>query len=114
MDKWSFRKKLWLGLALMLSLSTTVGVGCALTMRAASKMMSSLVRALVAEINASGQKELSGIHEVAKAIQQTQSLTQGNATHAEEGAAAAELLNDQSQTLLKIVNSLSTLVYGVA
>lgn len=42
MHKWSFRKKLWLGLALMLSLSTTVGVGCALTMRAASKMMSSL------------------------------------------------------------------------
>jgi methyl-accepting chemotaxis protein len=68
------------------------------------------VRNLVEEVNQSSQEQTRGIEQVAKAIVQMEKLTQDSAASAEEGAAAAKELTQQSAALKEVVCSLLEMV----
>lgn len=70
------------------------------------------VRSLVAGVSAGSQEQARAIEQVAQAIVQMEQLNQGTAATAEEGAAAAEELSAQSQTLRKIVGDLTSVISG--
>lgn len=68
------------------------------------------VDAIVSEIATASNEQRQGVEQVNTAVSQMDKVTQSNASSAEEGAAAAEELNAQSQTLKDAVNLLSALV----
>jgi methyl-accepting chemotaxis protein len=70
------------------------------------------VRSLVGDVDLGSQEQSRGIADIAKTIFQMQEVTQTNAARAEEGAAAAQELNSQSETLTGIVGGLTMLVRG--
>jgi methyl-accepting chemotaxis protein len=68
------------------------------------------VKKLVDEADASSREQALGIEQISKSIAQMDQLTQRTASNAEESAAASEALNDQSQTLLGVVERLQSIV----
>ncbi len=67
---------------------------------------------LVTEIATASQEQSQGIGQITGAVSQMDKVTQGNASNAEETAAAAQELNAQAESLQGIVNSLQLLVGG--
>ncbi len=67
------------------------------------------IKILVDEVNIGGQEQARGIEQIGKAVVQMEQVTQRTAANAEEGAAAAEELNAQSETLRSVVKGLSAL-----
>ncbi|HLP08606.1 MAG TPA: methyl-accepting chemotaxis protein [Opitutaceae bacterium] len=70
------------------------------------------VHQLVAEIATASQEQTRGLEQISRAITQVDQVTQANAAHAEETAAAAEVLDTQAATLLHNVDTLLRLVTG--
>jgi methyl-accepting chemotaxis protein len=70
----------------------------------------SKVKTLVDQVDASSKEQALGIEQISKAIVQMEQVTQRTASNAEESAAAGEALNDQSQTLLGVVERLQSIV----
>ena len=70
------------------------------------------VKSLVEEVSRGGQEQTVGTEQVARAIAQMEQVTQRTAANAEEGAAAAEMLNAQSAGLREIVERLAAMVGG--
>ncbi len=68
------------------------------------------VKVLIDEVEASGKEQAQGSEQISKAIVQMDEVTQRTAASAEEGAAASEELNAQSQALMAIVEELRMLV----
>jgi len=68
------------------------------------------VRVLVDEVHLGSQEQARGLEQVSKAIAQMEQLTQKTAASAEQGAAAGEELNAQSETLREVVSRLTALV----
>jgi hypothetical protein len=68
------------------------------------------VKTLVDEVSLGSQEQAGGIEQIGKAILQMQQVTQKTAANAEEGAAAAEELTAQAETLKDILDSLIGLV----
>jgi len=68
------------------------------------------VKKLVDEADASSREQALGIEQISKSIAQMDQVTQRTASNAEESAAASEALNDQSQTLLGVVERLQSIV----
>jgi methyl-accepting chemotaxis protein len=58
---------------------------------------------IIGEISAASSEQRSGIGQVGAAVTQLDQMTQQNAALVEEGAAAAESLKDQAQTLTRLV-----------
>lgn len=69
-------------------------------------------KTLVDEVNLGSQEQARGIDQIAKAITQMEKVTQTTAANAEEGAAAAEELTAQSETMKNIVDRLNAMVGG--
>ncbi len=67
---------------------------------------------LVAEIAGASREQTQGIGQVTTAVSQMDQVTQGNASTAEESAAAAEELNSQSAVLRSVVANLEEMVGG--
>ncbi|MBN8732454.1 MAG: CZB domain-containing protein [Acidobacteria bacterium] len=70
------------------------------------------VKSYVDQVSEGSQQQSTGIHQVARAVTDMQSLTQGNAAGAEETAAAAEELNAQAASMREVVGRLRALVDG--
>jgi methyl-accepting chemotaxis protein len=70
------------------------------------------VDGLIGEIAQASQEQSQGIGQVLTAVTQMDHVTQGNASAAEEGAAAAEELNAQAQMMDRAVADLKKLVGG--
>jgi len=70
------------------------------------------VKKLVDQVNLGSQEQLRGIEQISKAIEQIEQVTQNAAANAEQGAAAAQMLNAQSDSLKKIAGQLTNLVGG--
>ena len=70
-------------------------------------------RVLVDEVNLGGSEQAKGIDQLAKAILQMEQVTQTTAAGAEEGAAAAQELNAQSESMKSIAGRLDAMVRGV-
>ena len=70
---------------------------------------SSKIRTLVEEVNLGSGEQARGIQEVGKAIASMEQVTQTTAASAEEGSAAAEQLNAQSEALKDIVRRIGAL-----
>jgi hypothetical protein len=70
----------------------------------------SKVKTLVDQVDASSKEQALGIEQISKAIVQMEQVTQRTASNAEESAASGEALNDQSQTLLGVVERLQSIV----
>ncbi|MET3132039.1 methyl-accepting chemotaxis protein [Oxalobacteraceae bacterium GrIS 1.11] len=60
---------------------------------------------IMAEISAAGRAQSSGIAQVNQAVEQMDQMTQQNAALVEQAAAAAQLMEDQSGTLVKAVGA---------
>ena len=73
---------------------------------------SSKVRTLVDEVNLGSQEQARGNEQIGKAIAQMADVTQRTAANAEESAAAAQNLNQQSAALKDIVARLAGMVGG--
>ena len=73
---------------------------------------SGVIKTLVDEVNLGSQEQARGIDQIGKAIIQMEKVTQTTAANAEEGAAAAEELTAQSETLKEIVERLNRMVGG--
>ena len=71
------------------------------------------VSELMDEISAASQEQFLGVEQVGKALGQMESVTQQNASNAEESASAAEELTAQSDSLKLIVRELMQLVNGL-
>ena len=67
---------------------------------------------LINEISAASKEQAHGISQVNKAIAEMDKVTQQNAAHAEESAAASEQMNAQAVQMMEVVEQLSTLVNG--
>jgi methyl-accepting chemotaxis protein len=63
---------------------------------------------IMGEITAASQEQSSGIGQVSQAITQMDQVTQQNAALVEEVAAAAESLNEEAQTLARLIASFRT------
>jgi methyl-accepting chemotaxis protein len=74
---------------------------------------SAKVKTLVDQVNQGSQEQARGIEQIRKAIGQMEQVTQQTAANAEEGAAASEELNAQSESLKDIVAGLAVMVGGV-
>lgn len=61
------------------------------------------VTVINAEIAAAGQEQLAGIHQVNKAVNQMEEMTQQNAALVEEATASSEQMQDQAENLKKHV-----------
>lgn len=59
---------------------------------------------IIAEIAAAGQEQSSGIEQVNKAIMQMDEMTQQNAALVEEAASASESMEEQSKSLLQLMD----------
>jgi hypothetical protein len=70
------------------------------------------VKTLAGEVCAGSEEQVRGLGEIAKAIVQMEQATQTTAAGAEQGAAAAEELLAQSQTLETIVSTLKVTISG--
>ena len=70
------------------------------------------IRELVEQVNQGSQEQARGISRVGQAIGQISQVTQSTAAAAEQGAAAAQELTAQSETLIGIVERLTTLTGG--
>ena len=71
---------------------------------------SSAVKTLVEDVNSSSEQQARGVDQIAKAVVQTQQVTQNTAAAAEESASAGEQLAAQSSSMDEIVDRLSTLI----
>ena len=67
---------------------------------------------LVAEIATASSEQSQGVDEINSAVAQMDQVTQSNASHAEETAAAAEELSGQSTSLLDAVGELHLIIEG--
>lgn len=72
------------------------------------------VNELMGEIDAATREHAQGVEQVYKGMSQIDTVTQQNASNAEESAAAAGELSVQADSLRKIVHELSQLVHGKA
>ena len=70
------------------------------------------VKTLVDQVNIGSQEQTRGVEGIARAIQEMQCVTQTSAASAEQGAAAAQELHAQAETLTGIVGRLNVLVHG--
>jgi methyl-accepting chemotaxis protein len=75
---------------------------------------SSKMKVLVDEINLGSIEQARGIDQISKSISQMEQVTQSSAANAEEGAAAAEQLSAQAQTMQEIVSRLTSMVDGAS
>lgn len=66
------------------------------------------------EIAAASQEQSQGLDQVNKAIVQMESITQQNASNAEESASTSGELTNQAQHLREITRQLSELINGKA
>jgi methyl-accepting chemotaxis protein len=73
-----------------------------------------IVLRLVEDVSLGSQEETRGIEQVSKAVVQMEQVTQNSAAGAEEGAAAAEQLNAQSEAMKDVVHRLSAMVGGTS
>jgi methyl-accepting chemotaxis protein len=73
---------------------------------------SAKVKALVNEVSVGSQEQTQGIDQVAKSLTHIERITQQSATNAAQGAAAAEELDTQASTLMRVVKHLSAMVGG--
>jgi methyl-accepting chemotaxis protein/methyl-accepting chemotaxis protein-1 (serine sensor receptor) len=71
-------------------------------------------KALMDEVYVGSQEQVRGIGEMAQALSQMERVTQSSAAGAEEGAAAAAELNNQSEAVVRVINDLSAMVGGGA
>ncbi len=67
---------------------------------------------LVTDISAATNEQAQGVDQVNTAVAQMDKVTQTNASTAEESAAAAAELSEQSQNLNAVIGNLGSLVYG--
>jgi methyl-accepting chemotaxis protein/methyl-accepting chemotaxis protein-1 (serine sensor receptor) len=67
---------------------------------------------LVGEVSTGSREQSTGLDQVARAIQQMESITQATAASAEESASAATELNTQSEALNETVSRLAILLDG--
>jgi hypothetical protein len=70
------------------------------------------IKSLLENANYGGDEQARGIDQISNAITQMEQVTQSNAAHAEESAAAAKSLNTQSEKLKSVVGALSAIVRG--
>jgi methyl-accepting chemotaxis protein/methyl-accepting chemotaxis protein-1 (serine sensor receptor) len=75
---------------------------------------STRVKELASEVNLGSQEQSRGLSEIGKAIVQMEQITQTTAASAEQGAAAAEQLLAQSQSLEAIVARLNVMISSEA
>ncbi len=68
------------------------------------------VSGIISEITAASQEQADGITQVSNAVNQMDSVTQGNAASAEQTASASEELSAQSETFINVVQELGKLV----
>jgi methyl-accepting chemotaxis protein len=73
---------------------------------------SAKVKALVDQINVGSVEQTSGIGQIARAIADMEKVTQASTASAETGAAVAEELHSESESLNEIVRILRTVVQG--
>jgi methyl-accepting chemotaxis protein/methyl-accepting chemotaxis protein-1 (serine sensor receptor) len=73
---------------------------------------SSKVKSLVDEINTGSAEQSHGISQIARAISEMERITQASTANAESGAAVANELNIESESLNEIVRILSKVVEG--
>lgn len=73
---------------------------------------SSKMKILVDEINLGSIEQARGIDQIANAVAQMERVTQSSAANAEEGAAAAQQLSAQAQTMQDIVARINKMVDG--
>jgi len=71
---------------------------------------SAKVKLLVDEIHLGSREQSRGIDQVSKAVLRMEQVTQGNASGAEQGAAAAEQLNIQLQSIREIASDLTAML----
>lgn len=71
---------------------------------------SSRIKVLVDEVNLGSEEQSRGLDQISKAIVQMEQVTQTTAANAEEGAAAAEELNAQSEALKDVVSHVNAMV----
>lgn len=79
---------------------------------AAVALQAEKVYDLMDEIAAASQEQAQGVDQVNRALGQVGSVTQQNAANAEENAAAADELNNQAESIERIVRELSLMVKG--
>jgi methyl-accepting chemotaxis protein/methyl-accepting chemotaxis protein-1 (serine sensor receptor) len=70
------------------------------------------VKHLANDVSVASRQQAAGIEQVSKAVVELERSTQGIAGTAEEGAAASEELNAQSETVMSVVDQLEILVGG--
>jgi methyl-accepting chemotaxis protein/methyl-accepting chemotaxis protein-1 (serine sensor receptor) len=73
---------------------------------------SAKIKLIVDEINAGSVEQSTGIDQISRAISQMEQVTQGTASSAEQGAAAAEQLNSQAVTMKDVVGRITSMVDG--
>jgi methyl-accepting chemotaxis protein/methyl-accepting chemotaxis protein-1 (serine sensor receptor) len=73
---------------------------------------SSKVKTLVDQINTGSAEQTNGISQIARAISDMQKITEASTANAESGAAVANELNVESESLNEIVRILSSVVEG--
>jgi methyl-accepting chemotaxis protein/methyl-accepting chemotaxis protein-1 (serine sensor receptor) len=73
---------------------------------------SSKIKVLVDEINLGSVEQSRGIEQISRSITQMEQVTQASAANAEQGAAAAQELNAQAETLKDVVGRLRLMVQG--
>jgi hypothetical protein len=72
------------------------------------------VKELVDQINVGSAEQTRGISQIARAISEMEKVTQASTSNAESGAAVAEVLNSESNSLNEIVRILSNVVEGTS
>jgi hypothetical protein len=70
------------------------------------------IKVLVDQINHGSLEQARGIHQISTAIGKMEQVTQSTAAGAEQGAAAAEQLNAQTETMKQTIQQLRTMVEG--
>jgi len=68
------------------------------------------IKVMIDEVSLGSEEQSRGIDQIGRAISQMEQVTQTTAANAEEGAAAAEELNAQSQTMQDVVSRLHAMV----
>jgi len=70
------------------------------------------VRQLNTEVSAASLEQAEGISHISAAISQMEQVTQGNAAHSEESAAASQELSTQAHKLNQMIDELITIIQG--
>ena len=73
---------------------------------------SAKIKDLVEEIQQGSIEQSRGVEQISNSITQMEQMTQRTAANAKEGAAAAEELNAQAESMLQVVDRLRTMVDG--